>query len=210
MQTIYSALYDATENARDHTQNMRMNYVLLENGAVGQGITTLHLSRLDLRDLPGTSSYWASFNSLTYLNLSHNNFLSVPPVLSSIPSLVYLSLSNNYLHSFSLSLAGRSSLKVLDLSENNLQTLPATLATLPNLQKVLLEGNPLSDIPISFRNSGWTSELKTYLRSILEKSEDFLERKILLVGQEGVGKCMFFLSLLLLLPRMVSDDGYSL
>lgn len=59
---------------------------------------------------------------------------------------------------------------------------------LPRLTIVNLKGNPLSAIPESFRSTSWTSQLREYLQSIYDASKEFLERKILLVGEEGTGK----------------------
>jgi len=73
----------------------------------------------------------------------------------------------------------------LDLSNNQFQALPCELANLKNLRSVIVENNPLETIPKSFRGS-WT-KLQKYLTSI-ENSKRWNRSKLVVVGQEGVGK----------------------
>ena len=49
-----------------------------------------------------------------------------------------------------------------------------------------MDGNPLRTIPAKFR-SPWPV-IRDYIKSVAAKSEKWNEMKILLVGQEGVGK----------------------
>ena len=79
-------------------------------------------------------------------------------------------------------------LSLLDLRGNQLQNLPPALVTLGSLSTVRLEKNPLGSIPGPFRSTSLSSGLKRYLSSIERESAQWPERKLLLVGQEGVGK----------------------
>ena len=69
------------------------------------------------------------------------------------------------------------------------------LLIVSELIDVIFKGNPLSDIPRAFMVGGWTHEFRTYLRSILSQSENFAERRVVLVGQEGVGKSEYAITM---------------
>ena len=70
----------------------------------------------------------------------------------------------------------------LDLSQNALNTIPSTL----QVSDVRLDGNPLDAIPETFRKN-WP-KIQDYLRSVHTRSTQWMECKLLFVGQEGVGK----------------------
>lgn len=72
----------------------------------------------------------------------------------------------------------------LDLSFNQLRTVPLRLASI--MEKVNLEGNPLDLIPMASRSS-WAKTVR-YLVSLEERAAVWPERKVLFVGEEGVGK----------------------
>ena len=77
-------------------------------------------------------------------------------------------------------------LRSLDLDGNNLDMLPGSIANLDLLERVQLEGNPLRFVPQQYR-SPWPT-LRDYIRSIGDKARNWTERKLLFVGQDGVGK----------------------
>ena len=56
-----------------------------------------------------------------------------------------------------------------------------------NVETVIWKGNPLSFIPESFHKEDW-EKMREYLSSVSEGSTSWQEVKLLLVGQEGVGK----------------------
>ena len=76
--------------------------------------------------------------------------------------------------------------KILDISRNELQRVPPELATVEHLEKVKLHGNPLSVLPGPMRDLQWP-RLKAYLQSITQRAEKWNERKVIIVGEEGVG-----------------------
>ena len=61
-----------------------------------------------------------------------------------------------------------------------------SLQKYPNLNKVNLDGNPLSIYPERCRTS-WP-RMKEYLQSIENRAEARNIKKLLIVGEEGVGK----------------------
>ena len=83
-------------------------------------------------------------------------------------------------------------LQSLMLHGNNLQSIPAALVALRTLTTVTLSGNPLGEYPVTLRL--WGRDLHDHLQAILIRAEEFRDRRIVLIGEEGVGKCMFFSS----------------
>jgi Leucine-rich repeat (LRR) protein len=84
-------------------------------------------------------------------------------------------------------------LRVLDLEGNNLDIIPVSIAFLAQLERVLLDGNPMRTVPERFR-SPWPV-LREYMKSIGNKAAHWTEKKLLFVGQEGVGKSTLLKSL---------------
>ena len=75
-------------------------------------------------------------------------------------------------------------IKELNLDNNNLNAIPYELTALKNIS---LNDNPLQSIPVEFRNAKW-KKIKSYLNSVAEKTANWNIRKLILVGEEGVGK----------------------
>lgn len=89
-----------------------------------------------------------AFPNLLYLDLSYNQFKSIPSsFFSSVASLESLNISNNCLESFRVDSEGHlNSLKTLDISYNNLQNLSFGENTLAALEVLHLQGNALSTL----------------------------------------------------------------
>lgn len=49
----------------------------------------------------------------------------------------------------------------------------------------------------------WSNDLKNYLLSIQQESEDFLERKLIIVGPEGVGKSLYKFKMVFFSPFLI-------
>lgn len=95
---------------------------------------------------------------------------------------------------YCLEMLESGSFKSLDFSKNRIQYLPSKLATIKSLQKVFIDENPFDCIPF-FYTSSW-KKMKEYLLSIHNSSESWNRSRIIIVGQEGVGKVCFFFSFL--------------
>jgi hypothetical protein len=74
--------------------------------------------------------------------------------------------------------------KELNISENMFQSLPIELR---HVKKVNAAQNPLQTIPVDIRRGKWL-KMKQYLDKIANKAQSWDVRKLLLVGEEGVGK----------------------
>jgi len=82
--------------------------------------------------------------------------------------------------------AALGGVRILNLSNNLLETLPAELAFTGSLEIVHFDRNPLTYIPLPYRVS-WL-KLKSYLKYINLRASSWLERKMIVVGEENSGK----------------------
>ncbi|XP_072303115.1 transforming growth factor beta activator LRRC32 [Eucyclogobius newberryi] len=87
------------------------------------------------------------FHHLTYLDMSYNNFQSLPECLFyTMLSLEVLNVSNNCITSFSLTSDLLPKVRILDLSDNALQTFRITPKSLPSVEELYLNGNSLTTL----------------------------------------------------------------
>jgi len=86
--------------------------------------------------------------ALQYLDLSDNEFTSVPAELGTLTALEHLDISNNKLTSVPAELGGLTALEHLDVSNNELTSVPAELGGLTALECLDLSGNSwLTSVP---------------------------------------------------------------
>jgi Leucine-rich repeat (LRR) protein len=85
--------------------------------------------------------------------------------------------------------AALGGIRILNISNNNLETIPAELAMLPSLEQVIFDRNPLSAVPAANRVS-WP-KLKAYLKQLNSRASMWLERKLVIVGEENAGKSVW-------------------
>ncbi|XP_074167736.1 leucine-rich repeat and calponin homology domain-containing protein 4 isoform X3 [Sminthopsis crassicaudata] len=87
-----------------------------------------------------------NLTALTYLNLSRNQLLSLPPYICQLPLRVLI-VSNNKLGSLPPDIGALGSLRQLDVSSNELQSLPLQLGKLHSLRDLNVRRNQLSTLP---------------------------------------------------------------
>uniref|UniRef100_A0A3B3ZX28 Uncharacterized protein n=1 Tax=Periophthalmus magnuspinnatus TaxID=409849 RepID=A0A3B3ZX28_9GOBI len=96
---------------------------------------------------PSLTKHHTCFYHLRYLDMSYNNFQSLPESLFyTMMSLEVLNVSNNCITSFSLSRDLLPKVRILNLSENFLQTFQITPETLPSLEELYLNRNSLTTL----------------------------------------------------------------
>lgn len=87
-----------------------------------------------------------NLQSLTVLDLSHNNLKVIPENLENCKSLVVLNLSHNQMRSLSKKIFVQlTELSYLNLSDNELKTIPPQLGRLTKLKTLILNNNPLKE-----------------------------------------------------------------
>jgi predicted NACHT family NTPase len=102
-------------------------------------------------------------------NLSNNNFETIPDVI--------------------IDWVKEGIIKEINLDNNKLNSIPKDFT---NLRNVTVLGNPLQSIPVEFHSDKW-KKLKQYLTSVVEKTANWNIRKLIVVGEEGVGKTTLYL-----------------
>ncbi|KAJ9678979.1 hypothetical protein PVL29_021024 [Vitis rotundifolia] len=142
----------------------------LESVSMFPSLSELHLSHCELDSNMTSSLGYANFTSLTFLDLSENNFnQEIPNWLFKLSSLVSLSLSFiQFKGQISESLGQLKYLEYLDVSFNSFHgPIPTSIGNLSSLRYLGLSENPLINgtLPMSlgllsnleYLNVGWTS-----------------------------------------------------
>ena len=160
-----------------------------EIGLLGK-LKTLILSNNSLNKIPNE---FHSLYGLTALDLGHNLFTNTPSALFYASSLEDLNLEHNEILSVAENIAGLGSLKRLNLENNKLSSLPYELAHLTSLNTLLFSGNSLSSIPVEYQQD--TLTMIEYLTR-LKLQSTWKRRKLVLVGEEFVGKTSLRMQLL--------------
>ena len=126
--------------------------------------------------------------NLRTLSLCANKLEQVPSELAQLYSLMELNLDNNKLLSLNPKLGELTSLTRLSLRSNHLQTLPATLGHLAKLKTLELKGNLELRSPTPETVKMGTKEVIGFLRDLMKDSVPCFRLKLMVVGQENVGK----------------------
>jgi Leucine-rich repeat (LRR) protein len=109
-------------------------------------IYTLPLKRKAELLIPWMKEYCVQLNRL---NLSHLNFIFLPPAIGQLSQLQRLYLHNNQLTTLPAAIGQLSQLQRLCLHNNQLTSLPETIGQLSQLQRLYLHNNQLTTLPES-------------------------------------------------------------
>ncbi|XP_003738743.1 chaoptin [Galendromus occidentalis] len=133
-----------------------------EKSFEGMQLRKLHLNSNRLMQLPDSLFKTSLASTLLVLDLSENQFSTLPSCISDLNNLTVLSLRGNFLTSFeptALSLFLRT-LQVLDLSYNQLSTVPSILNSTSGLLRLSLQANLIERLsPKDFTK--WSSTLRS-------------------------------------------------
>ncbi|KAG1355034.1 receptor-like protein EIX2 [Cocos nucifera] len=110
-------------------------------------LSVLYLSHAALSSLPFTLPH-VNFTSLTTLDLSMNNFASIPSWMFNLSSLEYLNLgTNNFYGNIPLTIGNLRKLQVLNLSRNSFSgDIPKIVWSLKSLRSIDLSENKISGV----------------------------------------------------------------
>ncbi|XP_065919794.1 leucine-rich repeat serine/threonine-protein kinase 2-like [Dysidea avara] len=147
-------------------------------------INELNLSHNDIEKIPKVPE-WSS--SLSILDLSYNHLRSLPKSIVA-PNLKNLNISNNQFHTVPHCVCSLTGLITLNIAYNSeILALPNELGRLKNLLNLNLDGLvDLNDPPRSIR--GTTLDCINYLRSRLLSARGYYHMKLMLVGKQEMGK----------------------
>ena len=147
-------------------------------------LKTIKCSHNNLRRLPREIGDLSE--KLQYFDCSFNNMKRLTTHIVKCSALKILECSHNGLIELPMDIALLSKLEELIVNSNKLAQLPISVSTLAQLQKIKFRNNPLLNIPTDFPERA--SEVKAYLKCLLDDPIPNRTVKLVLVGQEGVGK----------------------
>ncbi|CAJ0965137.1 unnamed protein product [Ranitomeya imitator] len=109
-----------------------------------------NLERLELavnQDISGLPAQLRKLTQLTHLDLSMNQFSTIPEVVVQLPALEWLDIGSNKLKTLPEDIDKMQSLHTLWLQRNEISQLPDSITRLQNLSTLVLSNNRMRDIP---------------------------------------------------------------
>ncbi len=181
------------------------NELTAVSSEIGQmsNLTHLNLSSNPLMSIPSEIS---QLTGLMHLHLSGTQLSTISPEISQLTSLIMLDLSGNWLTIIPSEIGQLARLAYLDLSFNQISVIPPEITQLINLTYLDLSNNQLTALPEGMQRMiklEWLDLRGNSLflpQEVLEENNPALiletyfagtplrEAKMLLVGQENVGK----------------------
>lgn len=174
-----------------------------------EGLKSLELLDVRFNRLQELHPTISECKSLKTLRISHNFIRRLPREVSELRKLVVLEAASNGMRRVSSGVAHCANLRCLQLNNNDLLQIPVDIGLLLNLEELLLQNNKLAQLPLSIANIKHLKQIRFHNNPLLNIPKDFPERaaevrdylqalqddpvpnnviKLVLVGQEGVGK----------------------
>ena len=158
---------------------------------IGQKLKSLDLSYCSLTttalEKGGSTSWLTLVEALEHLSLQHNHLSSLPSSLGNLIRLKTLDISFNKLEAVPEQLHMLKNLEKLNLSHNKLTLLPSFILSLKNLKSFLVSRNPLKGFPKEVVERG-DKDVLAYMANMLGGTRRVYRMKLMIVGQENVGK----------------------
>lgn len=149
--------------------------------------------------LTALSTEVSKLERLRVLSLASNLITYIPLEIASCSALECLQLGHNQLRELTPVIGKLQNLTTLDLSSNPLKELPPSIGQLQRLKQLILDGLEVENVPKEILALGDSSAVRGYLQDIARGSEPLWRVKLMVAGQENVGKT----SLLRALTRKV-------
>ncbi len=124
--------------------------------------------------------------SLVVLDCSQNMIKRITSQIVKCMCLRELEFHNNGLIELPMNVGLLSKLEVLTLHNNKLSVLPLSISSLSKLRTISFHSNPLQNIPVDFPQR--PDDVRQYLQAVEQDPVPNTTVKLVLVGQEGVGK----------------------
>lgn len=124
---------------------------------------------------------------MTTKSLMNRSFLCFPPTILEMTHLKILDLSGNLITEIPPAILKLTCLVDLNLKNNHISSLPIFLIQLSNLKYLGVDGNPLKTPPKEVTKKGLRAILG-YLKDLDQGSIQVYRTKLMIVGQENVGK----------------------
>ncbi len=166
-------------------------------------LKTLRISHNKIKRLP--REIGALSKNLASIEAAHNGMRRLTSHIIKCHGLKFLQLNHNDILELPMDIGILADLEDLYIQNNKISQLPLSLSGLGNLKRIKFTANPLSNIPVDFPERA--ADVKEYLRSLQEDPVANKVVKLVLVGQEGVGKTTLLKAIkrtLWMLPRSPS------
>ncbi|GAM26449.1 hypothetical protein SAMD00019534_096240 [Acytostelium subglobosum LB1] len=124
---------------------------------------------------------------LSKLDISNNRLETLPFDLAQFPQLKELFMSDNCLSELPSTIGLLPELTRLNIRRNKISVLPIIMSRLDNLIALELDYNPITTPPREIVHQGARATVE-YLRDLVKGNERLYKMKLLVVGQENVGK----------------------
>lgn len=98
----------------------------------------------------GTDDPWWTFQPLTYMDISSNVLVDIPPEIKMFEDMTVLNLQDNCLSNLPSEIGALTKLTRLNLSHNKIESLPMDFYRLTELQQLNLSHNSLSAADVGF------------------------------------------------------------
>lgn len=132
------------------------------------------------------ASIWLNNDFFAKKQINHMGLRKFPVTFLQMNHLKIINLNDNAISELPYRIGELQSLRELRLANNRLQSLPYSLASL-QLKVLDVSGNPLVTPPKEIVRKG-RKEILGYLKDLAEGSEPCYRTKLMIVGQENVGK----------------------
>lgn len=147
-------------------------------------LRTLRLANNSIKRLPKDLGQLNT--KLKVIDVSNNFLKRLGAHLVTCSALQTLQCNNNQILDLPVDIGLLRDLEDLILHNNNISILPLSVASLPALRRITFHSNPLQNIPVDFPERA--GEVRSYLQTLQDDPVPNRTVKLVLVGQEGVGK----------------------
>eukprot|EP01122_Echinamoeba_exundans_P003417 TRINITY_DN13520_c0_g1_i1.p1 TRINITY_DN13520_c0_g1~~TRINITY_DN13520_c0_g1_i1.p1 ORF type:complete len:2607 (+),score=540.72 TRINITY_DN13520_c0_g1_i1:119-7939(+) len=147
-------------------------------------LEVLNLSQNVLTSLPAA---FGTLERLTQVDLSYNQFESFPDAVTNAVNLQIVNVSNNQLKDLPVAIGRLKQLRTLNVSHNKMRSFPPQLGLMADtIQTFIWDGNPL-EIQQEVLSQGGHGVLE-FLRDLMSGAKPCFRMKLMIVGEENVGK----------------------
>eukprot|EP01098_Paradermamoeba_levis_P004984 TRINITY_DN2117_c0_g1_i4.p1 TRINITY_DN2117_c0_g1~~TRINITY_DN2117_c0_g1_i4.p1 ORF type:complete len:1636 (+),score=493.61 TRINITY_DN2117_c0_g1_i4:118-5025(+) len=152
-----------------------------------KNLKSLSFSKNKITVLPSTIG---QLSKLEVLVFNENLIANLPPELGLLANLRVLEARSNKLTAIPEEMANMGSMQEIDLRKNKIKRLPFFLADMKALKVLQVADNDLDDtgIPKNLLEEGQGQNLLGYLKELSEGHKKLCRMRLMIVGQENVGK----------------------